>query len=1220
MQTLFPQFNLDIKTFAADLRTHVFSSQADAARYFGKAPSTISRYERKAVRGRMIPPIGYLAELARLMATRKTTNGQEARALRAGLLHEINAAIRMVYPEQSLLPHWQALEALADAFMSRQSSPSPLDLSRITTAAHQDWGDAPLQEMFFGREEPLTRLQRYLADDPRQLIGVWGAGGVGKTALTARATQEAASRFEYVIWRSLRNAPTPAALMQNILLFLQGQQDAPQSDDIESLMMALLSFFREHRALLVLDNLETILHEGSPAGHCREGYEAYCELIRRLGESSHQSCVIITSRERPGVFSRWRASAAVASIQLEGLSLDASKQYLAELGAGRVDDAWAPLIRLYGGNPLMLALSIETIQQVFGGDVTAFLQSNRLTVGDIWTLLDEQVARLSALEWEIMVWLAIEREPAPIATLVDDILDDYARGDILSALTYLRRRHLVQTTGQGFSLQNVVMEYVTARVRKQMLASIHAGDVTGLDRFALMKASALEYIRIHQLHVFIDPLLKFLRVDAGDEQTVRARLLALKDALKRSDPPLPGYAGGNLVNLLTRLNGTLDYIDFSGVALRQAHLRGVGMRYASLRDSHLVDTAFSDVFSTVFGIAFSPDGRYLAAGMDSNEVRLWRMPEGVQEQVFIGHEDTVRVVAFSPDSQILASCSDDRSIRLWEVATGLGLATLYGHENRVRAMAFSPDGRYLWSTGDDGSLRQWNVAKKKAVRIRGRHPASVWSLAVSADGQWVATGARDEVIRLWRTAGDAPPRQIPTPGHTIWSLAFHPHLPLLAGGLDPEGLRIWNLRTLQEVQRLSGPQGIVWSLAFSSDGDYLTSANDDRTVRVWSVADWRAQRTMIGHTSSLRAVAFSPNTRYLASGGRDRTIRIWDRASGEPLRVFSSDYGSITTLSFDVSGRFIITGSKDKVLRVWDADAGSLLHRLEDHADIINAVAISRKQFIIASGGDDGQALLWDGRKGRLLRKIPVGAAVESIAFSHDGRWLATGDAEHLVRVWDRTTGEPLAQMGGHTSWVQGLAFLPDDRLISGGEDGMIFVWDIHTGQRLATLAGHESWVMSLAISPDGRRLVSGGDDERVLIWDIETGKVLHAMTGHDAIVWDVAWSPKGNLVGSVSADMRAGVWDAEAGRLLRWLDGNNHRLTSIDFDPRGGRLAMAGEEETIRLCEPESGQLLGVLGPDRLYEGLDITGVRGLTSAQRASLLSLGAVEERDELDTMYS
>lgn len=1207
-----PRFENDIKEFACDLRSHVFTSQAATANHFGVHPSTISRYERETSSVRMLPPAGYLAELARLIVMRKASNEEEAQELRRGLLKEINQAIRSAYPDQNVLPHWQAVEEMAARFMEQdQIEQTSLSALPLASSKH-DWGDAPLREAFFGREEHLARLQRYLVNEQRRLIGLWGAGGVGKTALAARAAQEAASHFEYIIWRSLRNAPTPATLMQNCLLVLEGQKNVPQSDDIESLMMALLTSLRKHRVLLVLDNLESVLQVGSPAGHCRESYEAYCELIRRLGESPHQSCVILTSRERPGVFTRWRSSASVASVQLEGLSLHASRLYLTELGVGEVDDAWTPLIRLYEGNPLMLALSIETVQQVFGGDVTAFLKSEQLAVGDIWTLLDEQIERLSPLEWEIMVWLAIEREPVSVDVLIEDILDDYSHRDIFSALTYLRRRHLVQPLGKGFSLQNVIMEYVSDRLLRQSVENVRSADLHSLDRFSLMKASAMEYIRIHQLHIFIDPLLKFLEVVYGNREAVRARLLTLKDELQRHAPPLPGYAGGNIVNLLARLNDSLDGIDFSTLTLRQAHFRGHGMRRASLRQTYLKNTVFSDVFSTVFGIAFSPDGRYLAAGMDSNEIRLWRMPEGVQEQVLLGHDDTVRAVAFSPDGRLLASCSDDQTIRLWEVTTGRCTATLRGHENRVRAMAFSPDGDFLWSTGDDGSVRQWDVLHKKAIQIKGRHESSVWALAVSPDGQWIATGGRDETIRLWQASGNAT-RRIATPSFTIWSLAFHPQSHLLAGGMDPEGLWVWDMRTLEKVQQLSGPRGIVWYLAFSLDGEYLASANDDRTVRIWSVGDWQLHRTLLGHTSSLRAIAFSPEARHIASGGRDRTVRIWDRASGESLRVFSSDYGSIISMVFDASGHFIVTGSKDRLLRIWNAETGTLLHRLKGHTDIINAVAAAHRKFVIASGGDDGLLILWDGASGRILRRISVGTSILAVAFSDDDRWLATAGADHAVRVWDLSTGELLEQLEGHTSWVQTLAFLPDGRLVSGGDDAMIFVWDVNTGKRVKTLSGHESWVISLAISPDGRRLVSGGDDAKVLIWDIESAKALKTMTGHETIVWDVAWSPRGDLVASVSADMRTALWNVETGSLFRWLEKQTHRLICVDFDPRGHRLAIAGEEETIRLWEPRSGRQLMSMGPDRLYEGLDITGVEGLTSAQRKSLLALGAIEQID-------
>ena len=169
-----PRFENDIKEFACDLRLHVFSSQAAASRHFHVHPSTISRYEKETKGGRMLPPAGYLAELARLTIERKTGGEDDVGELQQGLLKEINKAIRSAYPEQRVLADWRALTAMADGFMGRNQpaaeQPSPL---------LQDWGDAPAQEVFFGREKTLARLRHYLIEDPHRIVGLWGAGGIG---------------------------------------------------------------------------------------------------------------------------------------------------------------------------------------------------------------------------------------------------------------------------------------------------------------------------------------------------------------------------------------------------------------------------------------------------------------------------------------------------------------------------------------------------------------------------------------------------------------------------------------------------------------------------------------------------------------------------------------------------------------------------------------------------------------------------------------------------------------------------------------------------------------------------------------------------------------------------------------------------------------------------------------------------------------------------------
>ncbi len=297
----------------------------------------------------------------------------------------------------------------------------------------------------------------------------------------------------------------------------------------------------------------------------------------------------------------------------------------------------------------------------------------------------------------------------------------------------------------------------------------------------------------------------------------------------------------------------------------------------------------------VWGVAFSPDGRYLASG-GGNEatparggslvgrtwgagsdfaIRLWDVATGKEVRRFEGHTAAVTWVAFSPDGRLLASSSGDNTLRLWEVASGKALRTLEGHTDRVSCVVFSPAGRRLLSAGRDRTVRVWDAQSGKELRRFEGHPGRVLSVAVSPDGKVEASGGDERIVRLWNAESGEPLRVLAGHQNSVFAVAFSPDgRQLLTGGWDNTA-RLWDANTGQELRSLAGHTDRVEGVAFSPDGKRALTGSLDETVRLWDVESGRLLLSLKGHTAPVTRVIFSPDGRYAVSGSWDKTISQW---------------------------------------------------------------------------------------------------------------------------------------------------------------------------------------------------------------------------------------------------------------------------------------------------------------------------------------------------------
>ena len=584
----------------------------------------------------------------------------------------------------------------------------------------------------------------------------------------------------------------------------------------------------------------------------------------------------------------------------------------------------------------------------------------------------------------------------------------------------------------------------------------------------------------------------------------------------------------------------------------------------------------------VQAVAFSPNGRLLAAGLDDNTVAFWDMRSRERTgRSLTGHEGEVISLAFSPDGRTLATGSGDSTVRLWDVQRRQQLGVpLTGHTMRVQAVAFSPDGRTVASGAQDGKVVLWDVQRRRPLGapLVG-HSDVVRSVAFSPDGRTLASGSRDHTARLWDVRRHQP-LEPPLTGHTdrVQAVAFSPDGRTLASGGDDRTVRLWDVQRRQQLGApLTGHDEAVTSLAFSPNDRLLASGSDDRRVILWDAR--RRQRLgqpFTGHYDAVIGVAFSPDSRTIASASDDRTVILWDAQQrirlGQPLTGHEE---AVTSVAFSPDGRTVAAAGEDRTVILWDAQRRRRLGQpLRGHEEAVLSVTFSPDGRMLASAGEDGTVILWDVQQRRPLGRPLSGhdGAVTSVAFSPDGRTLASAGEDGTVRLWDVQQRRPLGRpLSGHEEAVLSVAFSPDGRtLASGGEDQKVILWDVQQRRRRGQpLSGHSQPVTSVAFSPDGRTLASGGEDWLILLWDVQRGqRIGEPLAGHRKAVTAVAFSPDGRMLASAGDDEFMYLWDVRQRRRAYAFVEHNDPVKSVAFARDGVTLASGGDDRTVILWD----------------------------------------------------
>jgi WD40 repeat protein/DNA-binding transcriptional regulator YiaG len=1209
---------------SAALRVQMNLSRRDLARLLAVSEQTVARWER----GVQLPTRAHLQQMLTLALQRQAFPAEQAREtveqlwLDAGQLAGFEAFWRQAKQTAASAPPGSLMRNREAGQLSepRTSLEPALSPSRV------DWGEAFQVDAFYGREQELAQLSRWVMEDRCRVISVLGMGGVGKSALAVSLMRQLAPHFESVIFRSLRDAPLCEVLLDDCLQVLSPQRLSTVPADLEQRIILLLQCLQQFRALVVLDNLEALLEEGNIKGRFRPGYEDYGRLLRRVGTATHQSCLLLTSREKPAEVELRRMegkSGPVRALRLGGLSTTECEFLFAEKGITGTPQDRTHLAEVYAGNPLALKIVAETISRRFSGQIAPFLSEDLVIFGTITNLLDEQFARLSPLEQTVLCWLAIVREPVTLDELRAVLITPALHMQLLEAIESLHRRSLLERGQRSatFTLQAVVLEYVTAVLIKEVTHELQQHQLKSLIQYGLEQASAREYVRQTQERLLLTPIIANLRRAYQKPLEIEQLLLCLLDQLRQRDDHAQGYGPANLIALLRLQCGHLRGLDLSQLSIRGANLQGVEMQDARLCGTILHDTLLTEAMHAIWSVAVSRTGTFWAAGSRQGEVRVWREEGRLFYRVWQAHTDIAYTLAFSPDERTLATASWDGTVKLWDLEQGALLWT-GNHLDIIRALAFSPTGHLLATGCDDGTIHLWNPASGVLIQQIRDERGAVYTLAWSPDSYLLASSGIDGSIRLWQIQGTPSATCIQVlSGHTNWTfgLAFAPDGATLASGGWDKTVKLWDVENFRLRHTLTGHTGRVQIIAWSLDGRTIASAGFDNFIWLWDVEHRSCRTVLQGHTAVVYTLAFTPDSRRLLSGSEDGTLGIWDVEKGHCERIIQGFAVALYNVAWNPAGTQLATAGSDQLVIIWDATNQTPPRVYHGHQWTVFGVEWSPDGRFLASSGRDNAIRLWDLSTGTPLKILRDPDHADTIfygvAWSPDGRFLASSSYRRGVQAWNVEKGQRSWVGSTLPTRIRCVAWSPDgSRLVSGGDDGSICLLRADDGVLLARWQHHRSGVVCVAWSPDGKHFASGGGGrggEELFVWDADSGKIIRSLTEQPGSVFALTWSKNGKKLVTGSNDGSLRWWDVDTWKLLHIRQGHQNTSHDVQVSPDGRLVASCGDDSTIRLWDLETTELVQTLRRDRPYERLNITGLRGVTEAQKASLRALGAFEE---------
>ena len=571
-------------------------------------------------------------------------------------------------------------------------------------------------------------------------------------------------------------------------------------------------------------------------------------------------------------------------------------------------------------------------------------------------------------------------------------------------------------------------------------------------------------------------------------------------------------------------------------------------------------TAGPDRGTSYGGLAFSPDGVLIASSsgfpFDPGQVKIWDVATGRELQNFSKVTGASSSVAFSPDGTRLAVAGGEMDrgslLTVWDVESGKNLLTKPAPVSAMAwvSVAFSSDGNSLALAS--GKFDETNTDKRSGevtildsrtgepvmAPLKG-HKGPLTSVSYSPDGKHLASIGYDLMVRIWDAKTGEKTQEFRVASLRPLRVVFSPDSRRVATASDDNSARVWDATTGQELLALRGHTHEVTGVAFRGDGKRLATSCADHTVKIWNAETGMDALTLSHDSTWVNGVAFRPDGRQVVTACIDKKVRLFEVADGQLRQTFDDRFGAVWDVTFSPDGTLIASASGEWTrpkelgqVTIRNTATGEVKHKLRAHAGLVRKSVFRPDGKRLATAGgensaESGVVKVWDLDTGlEILSCRGHTTGLIALAYSPDGRFLASAGWDNTVRLWDADTGVEVSRFQGFVGPIWKVAFDRDGtHIASVCEDATVRIWEVKT-QTVVEFKGHKGSVRCLAYSPDGTRIATGGVDETIKIWNPSNGQEALTLRGHTGPLWDLAFSPDGHRIASASEDGTVKIWD----------------------------------------------------------------------------------------------
>ena len=543
-------------------------------------------------------------------------------------------------------------------------------------------------------------------------------------------------------------------------------------------------------------------------------------------------------------------------------------------------------------------------------------------------------------------------------------------------------------------------------------------------------------------------------------------------------------------------------------------------------------------------VTYSLDSRLLIVGGHRGAIRLLSAETGEVQRVLKGGDDEILGLVMIPNSQILVSAGYDGAVRFWDLKSYQEVKRIKAHHGQGKALAVSPDGKFL-CTG----TQLWEIESLDPLRLsaEGRelcHDIPLWSL-FTPDSRYLVSRLNQNDVWVWPVAGGEE-REVKGLGENMPAVLtwkdiaivaeigqVKPNDPLavivdpytiLSG--PPELLQVWDRRARATV-------GNARAVACSPNGQYLASVGHGSRVYVYDIEN-RGPITYEGHTAGLQCIAASPDGKWIATGSDDCTVRIWDRATQKTAEVIETAT-FVYSVRFSPDSRLLAIGDNNGQLYLWDVKARTM--QKYDVSGRLTDLAFDPKENFLAVVGWD--LFLLDLETRQVRARITSGSTQQGRIALSSGLGLIVGTANSqaageefkVPNAWSLDGNKLFVRTDlfsakmGHRTFIQAVAFSPNDRFLAASSEAAIRLWDMKERRSVGDRwVGHVEWINQLTFSPDGKWLASASGDGTARVWEVATGQQKFALDADVYAVSGVDFTPRGDVV-TANSDGTAHLW-----------------------------------------------------------------------------------------------